>query len=112
MARFRLEAHAPIPGHGTLTIRLELPDLDDLIEHARLWVLQDQLHTQQIRIYDRSAELLAVDGAGGPLVVVIDEWANARESLCPECGELRHAARIDSGPAWYCHGCNDRAQAA
>ncbi|WP_328401804.1 hypothetical protein [Nocardia sp. NBC_00403] len=65
-ARFRLEAHTPIPGHGTLNTRLELPDLDDLIEHARLWVLQDQLHTQQIRIYDRSAELLAVDGTGGP----------------------------------------------
>lgn len=111
MARFRLEVHTPTPGVGVLTVQIGSDDLDELVEDARLAALRADTYTQ-IRIYDRSVELLAGDGLGVSLVDVIDQWALDRPPLCPECGEMLHAAKLAGEPGWYCRGCDYRALAA
>ncbi|KAA8877460.1 hypothetical protein F3087_43950 [Nocardia colli] len=111
MARFGLEAHTVYPGHGVLVTRLGSDDVEELVETARIWALRATDYTK-IWLYDRSAEMLAIEGAGSALVETVDRWANARPPLCPECGELLHAAALAGEAAWYCHSCNFRAHAA
>ncbi|WP_433527740.1 hypothetical protein ACQPZ2_44175 (plasmid) [Nocardia pseudovaccinii] len=94
-----------------LTVRLGADDLDEIVENARLWALSADTHTE-IRIFDRSVELLAVDGFGASLVDAIDQWDLDRPPLCPECGEMLHAARVAGEPGWYCRSCDYRALAA
>jgi hypothetical protein len=45
-----------------LTVQLGADDLDEIVENARLWALSADTHTE-IRICDRSVELLGVAGA-------------------------------------------------
>jgi hypothetical protein len=110
VARFRLEEDLPIPGHGVLSTRLGADDLEELVETARLWALKAHSH-KQLRLYDRSVELLAVEGQETSLVLAIDEWDINRPPLC-ECGETLHSAQIAGRPGWYCMSCSYRAQAA
>lgn len=110
MARFRLEEDLPIPGHGVLSTRFGSDDLDELVETARLWALK-AVSRKQLRLHDRSVELLGVEGQGASLVLAIDEWDLNRPPLC-ECGEMLHAAQIAGLPGWYCMSCSYRVQAA
>ncbi|WP_406238441.1 hypothetical protein [Nocardia sp. NBC_01009] len=110
MARFRLESHIRVPNLGVMITQIALDDLDELVEHARIWALEGE--SERMWLYDRSVELFTIEGRGVALVDAIDRWAHDRPLLCGECGEMLHAARIAGEPAWYCHGCDYRTQAA
>lgn len=110
MSRFSLESHLPIPGRGVLSTRLGSDDLDELVETARLWALRATDPTQ-LRLCDRSVELLAVEGRSAALVNAVDEWDINRPPLC-ECGEMLHAVQIAGRPGWYCASCDYREQVA
>ncbi|MEV6340972.1 hypothetical protein AB0M12_40410 [Nocardia vinacea] len=110
MRRFLLESNTRTPV-GVLTVQLGADDLDEIVENARLWALSKDTPTE-MRILDRSVELLTVTGFGVALVDAIDRWDLDRPPLCPECGEMLHAARLAGEPGWYCRGCDYRALAA
>ncbi|WP_327098975.1 hypothetical protein OIE68_09385 [Nocardia vinacea] len=97
MARFRLEEDLPIPGHAVLSTRLGSEDLDELIETARLWALR-ATSSKQLRLYDRSVELLAVEGCGVALVNAVDEWVSTG-SRCASAGRCCTPHRSRDGPA-------------
>ncbi|WP_433521660.1 hypothetical protein ACQPZ2_30765 [Nocardia pseudovaccinii] len=111
MRRFLLESHTRTSGVGMLAVRLGGDDLDEIVENARLWALSAAGHTE-IRILDRSVERLAVARAGPPLVDAIDRWDLDRPPLCPECGEMLHAAKLAGEPGWYCRSYDYRTLAA
>ncbi|WP_040698403.1 hypothetical protein [Nocardia vinacea] len=63
MRRFLLESHTRTPGVGVLPVLLGADDLDEIVENPRLRALSADTNTE-VRIYDRSVELLAVDEFG------------------------------------------------
>ncbi|WP_141692087.1 hypothetical protein [Nocardia brasiliensis] len=99
-----------VEGAGTVITRLSEHALDELVEIARIATLRVEF-CSRLTVFDRNAVLFTVDGSGRQLVDALDEWAVAAPPLCPECGEMLHAARVASVVGWCCAGCGYRAEA-
>ncbi|WP_280300758.1 hypothetical protein [Nocardia abscessus] len=103
-----MELDTEVPSVGTFRTRYGSDDFPTLVEFARTAALRIEAPSS-LRIFDQSAVLFTAEGPARVIVDAIDSWHAENSPLCPECGELLHAAQVAARPGWYCHGCGYRA---